>query len=142
MNDELTVLDYVKAILTPWRGAPPRIPPIELTEDLDKDSTTLLDSESVSQAASIIDEQLPSPPIPETATQVAVFPWRTFIAMGLAVAAQLSLEPGPGRTWVLGLGLYLFSAAWVVWANLRKEWVLPPYRAVESRIDPDSIQRM
>ncbi|MES0359510.1 MAG: glycosyltransferase family 39 protein [Anaerolineales bacterium] len=142
MNDELTVLDYVKALLTPWRGAPPRIPPIEAAEDVDEDRTTLMDSEAVSQAASPIEEQLPSTPIPETATGAAVFPWRAFIAMGLAVAAQLSLEPGPGRTWVLGLGLYLFAAAWVVWANFRKEWVLPPYRAVESRADPYSIHRV
>jgi len=141
MNEELTVLDYVKALLTPWRGAPPRIPPIESMDDLNEASTTLLDSESVSQAAFSIDEQLPSATIPETLTGVAAFPWRAFIALGLAVVAQLSLEPGPGRTWVLGLGLYLFAAAWVVWANLRKEWVLPPYPAVESRADPYTIHR-
>jgi hypothetical protein len=141
MNEELTVLDYVKALLTPWRGAPPRIPPIESMDDLNEASTTLLDSESVSQAASSIDEQLPYATIPETVTGVVTFPWRAFIALGLAVVAQLSLEPGPGRTWILGLGLYLFAAAWVVWANLRKEWVLPPYRDVESRVDPYSIHR-
>lgn len=142
MTEELTVLDYVKALLTPWRGAPPRIPPIQSAEDNGEVTTTLLESEDASQAASSIEEQLPSPPIPETATGAALFPWRAFIAMGLAVAAQLSLEPGPGRTWVLGLGLYFFAAAWVVWANYRKEWVLPPYRAAESRTDPYSIHQI
>ncbi len=38
MNSEPTVLDFVKAILTPWRGAPPRIPPLESPDILETDS--------------------------------------------------------------------------------------------------------
>ncbi|MDX1438227.1 MAG: hypothetical protein R3335_15570, partial [Anaerolineales bacterium] len=34
--DEPTVLDYVKAILTPWRGPAPKIPPLEGSHQTDE----------------------------------------------------------------------------------------------------------
>jgi hypothetical protein len=39
MNDELSVLDYIKALLTPWRGAPPPIPPLEADKDIEVEAT-------------------------------------------------------------------------------------------------------
>ena len=139
MNEELTVLDYVKALLTPWRGAPPRIPPIESIDEMDEAASILLEPESANQASFSVDEQLPFAAITETVTGATALPWRAFVALGLAIVAQLSLEPGPGRTWIFGVGLYLFSAAWVIWATIRKEWILPSYPAVANRIDPYSI---
>ena len=57
--------------------------------------------------------------------------WRTLLALGLGVLAQLYLEPHPGteRTWVTGTVLYLLAGLILVWANLKHEWSLQPWIA-------------
>jgi hypothetical protein len=142
MTEEPTVLDYVKALLTPWRGAPPKIPPIESEEGVYEPATTVLRPDSASQILTSVEEPAPAKVIPETETRASVFPWRAFIGLGLGIMAQLSLEPGPGRTWIFGAGLYFFSATWVIWTALRNEWVLTSYPAIKKRVDPLSISRV
>ena len=135
MDDELTVLDYVKALLTPWRGAPPTIPPLEEAKDGDPDNTDKLEEPSAVEMLIPAEQPVPITPgdIPEERT--TVIPWRAIIAVGLALAAQISLEPGTERSWGLGLGLYIAAAALVIWANYQGEWSLPAYPAVRKKID-------
>jgi hypothetical protein len=135
MTDEPTVLDYVKAVLTPWRGAPPSIPPAEMEEDLDDALITRLVPEVTSQPVVSQIDEVPIEPFEESRVGTYSLPWRALIAFGIAIIAQLSLEPGPERTWGFGLGLYIFAAAWVVWANFKSEWVLPGYQPVVRKID-------
>lgn len=140
MSDELTVLDYVKALLTPWRGAPPPIPPLEVERDGEPVPTNELEFTKPGQEFSPIDEQFPVQPVENIAGRDFVFPWRAIVALGLALAAQISLEPGPERTWGLGCGIYLFAAAWVIWANFRKDWILPDYPVVRKVIDQMQVR--
>ncbi len=49
------------------------------------------------------------------------FPWRTAVAVFLALLAQLLLEPG-GRDLTSAVFLYLLSAMWLVWAMIKREW--------------------
>jgi len=140
MDDELTVLDYVKALLTPWRGAPPPIPSLEISKERELNASPEPDAyrradEPILNQVEIIDEP---PGIEEE--RVTVFPWRSFVALGLALAAQISLEPGPDRTWILGLGLYVTSAALVVWANIMGEWSLADYSSVQKTIDQLNVR--
>jgi hypothetical protein len=44
-------------------------------------------------------------------------------AVVLALIAQVSLQPGPDRSWQLGAILYLLGAACLAWAYLSNEWI-------------------
>lgn len=56
------------------------------------------------------------------------FPWLTLAALVLALIAQLTLEPSPGRSPWPGLILYSGAAACLVTAIIQKEWRLAPHR--------------
>jgi hypothetical protein len=56
--------------------------------------------------------------------------------------AQLSLEPGPGRTWGLGLSLYILAAAMAIWSNIRGEWEIHPYPSMLQHKDPLSVHQV
>jgi 4-amino-4-deoxy-L-arabinose transferase-like glycosyltransferase len=135
MKDEPTVLDYVKALLTPWRGAPPPIPPAEPDLDLDNSYEPGLVLETNNEPLISQVDEIHLDTTEGIRVGTITMPWRALIAFCLAIIAQLSLEPGPGRTWGLGLGLYIIAAAWVVWANFKEEWILPSYPAVMKKID-------
>lgn len=55
----------------------------------------------------------------------STFPWLTVIALLLALVAQLTLEPSPGRTPWPGVVLYAGVLGCLVAAVIRKEWHLP-----------------
>lgn len=57
--------------------------------------------------------------------QTGHFPWLTVIALGLALIAQLTLEPSPARTPWPGVVLYTGALGCLVLAVIRKEWRLP-----------------
>jgi preprotein translocase subunit SecG len=135
MTDEPTVLDYVKAILTPWRGAPPPIPQAREESILDDAKISRGIPEITSQPAVSLVDAAPVELFEESRAGTFSLPWRALIAVGLAIIAQLSLEPGPERTWGFGLGLYIFAAAWVVWVNYKSEWVLPSFPPAIRKID-------
>jgi hypothetical protein len=135
MDDELTVLDFVKALLTPWRGAPPAIPPLEEVKDGEPEATSELEKPNAVELSIPAEPAVANPPVDIAEKRTAIIPWRAIVALGLALAAQISLEPGPERSWGLGLGLYIAAAALVIWANVIGEWSLPRYPAVQKKID-------
>ena len=68
------------------------------------------------------DSEPESGPEPE---EKKVFPWLTVMALALALIAQLTLEPSPGRTPWPGVLLYAGALGCLVVAVIRKEWRLP-----------------
>jgi hypothetical protein len=139
MDSEPTVLDYLKALLTPWRGKPPVIPIYD--EEIEK-AEEVKPPPQVRQIE-IDKESLKTQAPREAGIKVETIPWRTSIAIGLALIAQRSLEPVAGieRSWNLGVFFYLLSAILAVWGILRGEWWLPSPREGEYRQDSFSIQR-
>ncbi len=135
MNDDLTVLDYVKALLTPWRGAPPTIPSLEEVQDIEPADQIVPEFTPAINESYPLEEQVPVELVDDVITRDTIIPWLAIVALGIALTAQISLEPGPDRTWGIGLGLYLVSAALVIWANFRGEWRLPGYPSVRKKID-------
>lgn len=71
------------------------------------------------EVAHPVEEQ--KPPQPPRATH---FPWRSMAALFLALSAQFLLEP-PNRQANIGISLYVFALALVIWAYLKDEWHLP-----------------
>jgi len=55
-------------------------------------------------------------------------PWFSFGALVLALVAQLSLEPSPGRTAWVGIVFYAGSLGCLIFAVLKKEWQLPEFK--------------
>lgn len=135
MPDELTVLDYFKALLTPWRGAPPAIPPLDDNQDKSAETSFEPDFVTVQQEFIPVDDENLAEPARLEVPRAATIPWRSVAAIILALAAQISLEPGPDRTWGIGMGLYILSAALAVWGNIQDEWSLPSIPSVQKRID-------
>ena len=70
--------------------------------------------------------------------RVIRLPWRSLLAVLLALIAQLTFEPRPGveRGGLTGLILYLLAAAAAVWAALRQEWRLEPPPPDEQNDEP------
>lgn len=118
--EEPTVLDYLKAKLMPWRGQKIEIPPIEqpLQEPFAPQKTSPA-AEPASQAALAT-----SVPLSRAAVAGVALPWRSLLALTLALLAQISLEPGPNRTW--GIGVILYGAAFLFlgWSFWRSEWIV------------------
>ena len=135
MDDELTVLDYVKALLTPWKGAPPPIPPLEEIEDSEAEFPGESAKENAVEAVPSVQEDIAVQQVDQVGRLSKAIPWRAFVALGLALAAQISLEPGPDRSWGLGLGLYAISAVLVAWASLKGELNLPDLPVIRKIID-------
>lgn len=98
---EPSVLDYVKAKLNPWRR----------TDDF----LAAVSSEQAEQTQ----ELAPDQPI-EQIERIRL-PWRSLSALFLALMAQLALEP-PDRSPQLGLGLYAFAGAVLLWSIWKREW--------------------
>jgi hypothetical protein len=82
------------------------------------------------------DEQDQSP-VPDDAR---AFPWRTGLALALALVAQLTLEPSLNRTPWPGIVLYALALVCLVAAILRREWVLPAHRPDAETALPTSFR--
>lgn len=125
--NEPSVLDYIKALLTPWKGKPPQIPAEpELSETGSVDIS--IEPSELSQAEGIptSDFGLASEPeVVETPEiklfNVYKFPWTLIVACVLALIAQLNLEP-PDRAIIPAVILYILSAAFLIAGCVRKDW--------------------
>ena len=61
-------------------------------------------------------------------------PWRSLLALGLALIAQSQLEP-PIQNSTFGIILYVFSALFLIYALLKNEWQIPARQdTVETQI--------
>lgn len=114
MEHEPSVLDYVKSKLMPWKSRR-----IDIPQQPDEG---LLDEAK--------EWRTDAPPLK--------VPWRVFLSLGLALMAQLSLEPREQRTWLLGSALYLAAAAVALWSNWAGELTLaehlpPAYKPEEEK---------
>jgi 4-amino-4-deoxy-L-arabinose transferase-like glycosyltransferase len=147
--NEPSILDYLKSKLMPWRGEKIEIPPLPPAEVEPARST--LDGnvapaaqETVSLEAGASSSLQPGPVeyAQASATEVIsvqaanltnvralsgplVLPWRSLIAMSIALIAQLGLEP-PRPYPAVGIFLYAVSAAVLFWAIATGEWALAP----------------
>jgi len=116
---EPTVLDYVKSIFKDWKSFTSF-----LRAWVDRADTTQMievpaSVETVESSASDI-EPSNSNLQPKTA-----FPWRSLLALLIALAAQRMFEP-PDRNAILGVSLYLAALGLGIWAFLRGELTPAP----------------
>lgn len=108
MDPEPSVLDFVKAWL---RGKRIQLPEQHAGEE----------------SVSVEVEALPVSEAPHVVAPATPFPWRTLLALALALLAQFSLEPRPNRTSLWGVLGYLAAGLFLLWGWLGKEFDLPAH---------------
>jgi hypothetical protein len=119
--EEPSVLDYLKSKLKFWkRGEQIEIPVLE--------------------PAAPAPETVPGPQL-VAAVRAFQWPWRSLLALGLALVGQRLFEPAT-RAALAGIVFYVAGAALLIWAYLRGEWTLPDLPESESRLDPLTFRRI
>lgn len=71
----------------------------------------------------------------------APWPWRSLLALVLAITGQRLFEPLTNAAWT-GVALYFAAAGLLVWACLRGEWTLPNLPESLVRTDPLTFRRV
>ena len=137
MPEEPSVLDYLKSKLKFWE----RVEKIKISaEPKPLKDGTLEVSQVVEVAPPVLPpKQVPTaePPHKKTA-EPNHWPWRSLLALFIALLAQRAWEPSRDRTAGIGLVLYTLALALLVWAYFRKEWILAS--VPETGSDPDTMQ--
>lgn len=127
---EPSVLDYVKSKLNPWQREKIEIPVWE---------------EGTSQPESAR-EQETSPQRKVAFSLPAYRPWRTILAIGVALFAQWTIEhavkPIETQPLLLGIGGYLLAFLLLAWAMTRGEFSLPEAETAAPRHDPQTFRRI
>lgn len=123
MTQEPSVLDYIKAKLTPWRGPAPKIPTVEeIEEPSPPQEMNKVAEQRVTPASTRAISKEPAPVLAgELESGQVSWPWRVISALGVALIAQGSLQPGLDRSWMLGLILYLLAFVLLIWTGWQSE---------------------
>ena len=119
---EPSILEYLKSRLKFWeRGEKIKIP----AEPEIQRSRFIATPASQLEPGVLSDEHDSKDTSPQNiSAQSNHWPWRSLLALIFALAAQRAWEPAPGRTVIIGLVLYAFSLALLVWAYFKHEWIL------------------
>jgi 4-amino-4-deoxy-L-arabinose transferase-like glycosyltransferase len=104
--EEPSVLDFLKSKLSFWRQAPLQTASIEPAEGTSTPASQTL--------------------TPHPTRSFSKLPWRSLIALGLALIAQFSLEPHIERNWKTAIAFYGIAMGWIIWAIRSGEWTLHP----------------
>ncbi len=139
INDEPSVLDYLKARLRFWeRSGKKQISPEArpVGGGISMDDGTAGPEMEPAQSDFAGSEKLAVTGMPLKTNPLATrFPWRSMLALVFALLGQRAFEPAPNRAVTTGLILYGFGLAWLVLAYLQKEWVLTPYQQTGTSTD-------
>ncbi|MBI2758711.1 MAG: glycosyltransferase family 39 protein [Chloroflexi bacterium] len=125
---EPSVLDFLKSIFKDWNSFSNFIR--SLRDERRRDEMKRVLIEEAGEPAA-----LPAP----TPAAVGRFPWRSLLALTLALAAQSRFEP-PNVSVGLGIGLYGLALAMLVWSVLNSEWNLAPLRPDHASKDPQTVR--
>ena len=127
---EPSVLDFIKSRMHDWRhkllhpSERAQEAPSEVIEETPVESNYQI----VRPEDSLTEQMIPDAVIDETKTEHASR-WPVFLALGLGLLAQLSLEPRPGseRNWQFGFFLYILAALVLILTQPRHKWTLQPW---------------
>ena len=125
--EEPSVLDYVKSLLMPWKGPRIRIPPPEVevaAAGSDVEVEAAPDSVALPETEIRLLIQSQAIAAPVVSALAYRLPWRSLLALLLALMAQAGMEP-PTRNADLGIIFYVAAAVLLVWALLTREWEAP-----------------
>jgi heme/copper-type cytochrome/quinol oxidase subunit 4 len=119
MNQEPSVLDFVKSSLRNWRHNLFHGPS---TTEEKQEPQFWKEATEIPVFTQANTDQIPT-------ESVLGVPWRVLLALGFGLWGQLALEPhlGSERTWQAGVILYILAGLILIWTNWRHEWALPTW---------------
>jgi len=139
MPEEPSVLDYLKSKLKFWEhekkieipaeSEPPKKTPIGASQVVELEPAVLPGE---------LGEMAMEKPPREKLAEPNHWPWRSLLALAIALLAQRTWEPVSNRTATVGLVLYALALGLLVWAFLCKEWTLAPL--LETASVSDTLQ--
>ncbi|MCX6067022.1 MAG: hypothetical protein NT121_14915, partial [Chloroflexi bacterium] len=131
---EPSILDYLKSRLNPWQKEKIEIPR-ETPGPENQNQGGVGDVVQVStQGEDGVREITIKLRLPVNV------PWRTFLALVLALIAQRTLEP-PVDSIPMAVGLYVFAVFFLGWATFINEFALPALPESETQTDPQFFHR-
>ena len=130
---EPSLLDFIKSRLKFWDHGEKIALPVEPAVAVEGTVTPVI----VAEAEPVI-VQTPQVAVVELPKQKSLWPWRSLIALALALLAQRSWEPAPNRTATMGLVFYAVSLGMLAWAYWSREWA--PSQMPESTSRTDSLR--
>jgi hypothetical protein len=134
MNHEPSVLDYVKSLL---RGKPITIPPADESPQVSQPVADKPQEMLQVEPITVQEQSTPAPSPGRSARKISL-PWRSLLALGLALVAQISLQPRPNRPWLPGIIVYLLAAGCLIWAAWKREW--SPAELPETQSQPEDYR--
>ena len=143
--EEPSVLDYVKSLFR-FGGERIHLPKFvedEKPRDTAQDQPLAIASQSEETPSPAANSQLPittyQSPISNLRSSTP-FPWRSLLALLLALLGQRLFEPPPGSA-PLGYAFYLAAFGLLGWAIYRGEWTLAPLAQTSEGTDPLTYRR-
>lgn len=133
LTQEPSVLDYVKSLFR-FAGTDR----IRISEFVEEEQEVKQDEFISFQPKDLqfkTPKEIPQPSESAPSRQVTPFPWRSVLALVVALAAQATFEP-PQDTALLGIALYVLSFAFLGWAIYRGEWTIPYLASTSEGTDP------
>ena len=114
MPEEPSILDYLRSRLKFWE----RGEKISIPAEPDARKSRFVVAPAVQPEHAVLPDEHVSRdgPPSKIASQPNRWPWRSLLALIIALVAQRTWEPAPGRMAIIGLALYLISLALLVWA--------------------------
>ena len=132
---EPTVLDYFKSIFKNWQSFA-----AFLRAWADRtDTTQLVETPAPESEAPPPSESFPISDSSSFILHPSSFPWRSLLALLLALLAQRTFEP-PDQNAMLGVPLYLAAFGLALWAFLRRELTPAPLPAAQVNADPLTVR--
>lgn len=133
---EPSVLDYVKSLLRFGDGERIHVPVLEE----ERSAVSFQRSEGGAPVLELEKEAAEAEPeTVERSNVPTAFPWRSLLALFLALVGQRLFEPPP-TTAPLGYGFYIGAMILLVWAVRRGEWTLPPLARSSEGTDPQTYR--
>jgi hypothetical protein len=148
---EPSVLDYFKSLFRSGNGKRIRVPfekealvegNVEERQSLMIETPLLQPIDDVQLEPSFLEtpstDLQPSPEIRED-RPLTPFPWRSLLALVLALIAQSTFEP-PHLSATLGVVLYIGTFSLLGWALYHDEWALPSLKPTAEGADPQTYR--
>lgn len=133
---EPSVLDYVKSLLKFGDTEKIRIP-----EFVEEDSSLLPSALVQSEESLAVSVERQPHPSAFVFPPSRPFPWRSLVALVLALVAQAMFEP-PQDSTPIGIILYILSFSFLGWGIYLREWTLAPHVPHSERADPLTYRRV
>lgn len=127
--EEPSVYDYIKALLTPWKGKPPELPSEPFIEKPRKENIEPSYDEASLQESTL----------PKQNGERSSFPWRIVVILVLVILAQRLLEP-PSRSVNTAIILYSGAGILLVWSILARELTLTSYKEIALSFDYPKVR--